>query len=166
MSYLSTGPQPVKFHKPLAAETADISSLRHAHDGGSGHRDGHHNGRGRRRHRPRVRNGLRQAVLQADTALLLVQQHGFSIADAARRAGASRSYVAAVGLLHDYGDTELLVAVLAGELPLLPTAARIKPLIQAAKAFNNLSDLDRIEWARREGAEKLFNEIIIPASTA
>jgi hypothetical protein len=69
-----------------------------------------------------------------------------------------------MGVLHDYGDPELLVAVLAGEVPLLPTAARLKPIVKAMRAFGALSHSDRIEFARREGPERLFNEVIIPAS--
>jgi hypothetical protein len=124
--------------------------------------NGHHNGR--RRRRPQIRYGIRQSVLQADTALVLVRQHGFSIVDAARRTGSNPTAIEAMAILHDNSDPELLAAVRTGEVPFLPTAARIKPLVRAMKAFNALSNLDRIEWARREDPEKLFNEVIVPAS--
>jgi hypothetical protein len=119
---------------------------------------------GRRRRRPQIRDGVRQAVLQADTALLLVRQLGFSVADAARGTRASHGYVEAMAILHDFGDLELLAAVQAGEVPLLPTAERLKSLVRAMRAFSALSTADQTEFARRENPERLFNDVIVPAS--
>jgi hypothetical protein len=151
MLYMPTGPQPVKtIHKPLATETADIHALSHS---------------GRRRHRPQIRNGVRQAALQADTALFLVRRHGFSVAEAAQRTGSNPTAIAAMGVLHDYGDPELLAAVLAGEVPFLPTAERIKPIVKTKRAFNAMSTADQITWARQTpgGPEKLFDNVVVPA---
>jgi hypothetical protein len=67
-------------------------------------------------------------------------------------------------VVRDNGDVELINDVKADVVSLVPTAKRIKPMVAARKAFAALSDGDKIEFARREGAEKLFNEVIVPAS--
>jgi hypothetical protein len=91
--------------------------------------------------------------------------HGFTVATAAQYTRSNSTAIASMAVLNDYGDSDLLNAVVTGEVPFLPTAARIKPLVKAMKAFDDLSHVDRIEFARREGPETLFNEVIVPAST-
>lgn len=125
--------------------------------------NGHGNGHGRRRHRPQIRDGVREAVLRADTAAQLVLDYRMPIHRAARRCGSNHDYVEAMLTLKAHGDDDLITAVMEGDLPLLPTAKRIKPMVTMKKAFNALSNLDRIEFARSQGAEKLFDEVICPA---
>jgi hypothetical protein len=174
---MPTGGRPVKtFNKPLATETADIHSLSHARvDGtrvdGNGHHNGRHNGHhnghhsGRRRRRPQVRDGVRLAAAQANAGLRLVRQLGFTVRAAVQGTGSNARAIAAMGVLHDYGDPELLAAVLFDEVPFLPTAERIKPIVKTKRAFNAMSTADQITWARQTpgGPEKLFDNVVVPA---
>ena len=132
---------------------------------GYGHHD--YNGRGHRcRRRPRIRNGVRLAVAQAEAGLLLVRQNGFTVREAAQGTGSNAHAITAIGVLHDYGDPGLLAAVRAGEVPFLPTAARIEPIVKTKRAFNAMSTADQITWARQTpgGPEKLFNDVVVPAT--
>jgi hypothetical protein len=93
-----------------------------------------------------------------------MRQLGFTVRAAAQGTGSDPAAIAAMGILHDYGDLELLNAALTGEVPFRQAAARVKPLATADKAFDALSSLDRIEWARRRNPEQLFDEVIGPAT--
>ena len=46
------------------------------------------------------------------------------------------------------------------------TAARIEPIVKTKRAFNAMSTADQITWARQTdgGPEKLFNDVVVPAS--
>jgi hypothetical protein len=143
----------------------EVNGRQNGHHGGND--PGHHNGRGNgRRRRPQFHNGVRVALEHAEAALLLVRRLGFTVAAAARGTGSNARAIAAVGVLHDYGDPELLAAVKAGEVPFLPTAERIKLIGKTKRAFNAMSRADQITWARQTdgGPEKLFNDVVVPAS--
>ena len=141
----------------------EVNDRHNGHHSGNGR--GHHNGNGRRR-RPQIRNGVRLAVAQAEAGLLLVRQNGFTVRAAAQGTGSNARAIAAIGVLHDYGDPALLAAVKAGEAPFLPTATRIKPIVKTTRAFNAMSTADQIMWARQlpGGPEKLFNDVVVPAT--
>ena len=147
----------------LHSVQTEVNDRHNGHHSGNGR--GHHNGNGRRR-RPQIRNGVRLAVAQAEAGLLLVRQNGFTVREAAQGTGSNARAIAAIGVLHDYGDPALLAAVKAGEAPFLPTATRIKPIVKTTRAFNAMSTADQIMWARQlpGGPEKLFNDVVVPAS--
>jgi hypothetical protein len=91
--------------------------------------------------------------------------HDFTVATAAQYTRSNSTAITSMAVLNDYGDPELLAAVLAGEVPFLPTAERIKPIVKMKRAFNAMSTADQITWARQTpgGPEKLFDNVVVPA---
>src|SRR5262245_19588012 len=124
----------------VKTETADVASLLHAR-GGNGHAYAARNGGNghRRRVRHQVHDGYRRAVLQADTAVTLVETYGMSVTEAIKRCGSSSNYYSAVKAVRGSEDPGLHDAVLRNETPFFPAAKCVMNAAAAIKAYRKCS---------------------------
>jgi hypothetical protein len=53
--------------------------------------------------------------------------------------------------------------VLGGTVSILDAARKVRPLVDLRTAYQAASHIDRVNWARVEGAEKLFADVLEPA---
>ena len=64
------------------------------------------------------------------------------------------------------GDTALLRAVLRGHVPVLLAGERAKKLIRLLKAYQAATPATKAAFCKLVGQEKLFDELIAPATEA
>jgi len=124
------------------------------------------NGNGHHRRRPQFHGELRLAALRAHAGAMLVREKGFTIAGAAMMAGSNGHYVGALLTILASENEALLYDVLSGRVPVLQAAAQVKEVANLSTAFETASETNKIAWARSVGVERLFNDVLIPASTA
>jgi hypothetical protein len=124
----------------------------------------------RRRHhklsRRFLRDGRRAAAVRAVIAGLLYHD-GWAptLATAVAACGSNISYVRAAIVLLRHNDRLLIDAVLGGTISILEAARKVQPLVKLRDAYRAAHPNDRIDWARSEGAEKIFTDVLVPAIT-
>jgi hypothetical protein len=144
--------------KPLATETADITSLLARVNGQAGNDstepavtvvyESRRTGNGtttkpRRATGPQMKGDENLAVKRARTALLLVKALGITIADAVTRTNSNSAYVRALELIEQSGDAALARAVDEGAIAPLPAAKMVKQLAKMKTGFKAASLMER-----------------------
>jgi hypothetical protein len=114
-----------------------------------------------RRH---FRNGQRAAALRAITAgRLYIAGSAPTLATAAACCGSNVVYLRAALVLLKHDDNVLFNAVLGGMVSILDAAREVRPVVELREAYRAAGYTDRVNWARREGVETIFNDAIAPA---
>jgi len=151
--------------------------LSNGHFGVSGNGNGHghrgHGGNGHiqpkavkvtKRRKPHMKHGLNQAAAHAYGAALLMFKAGFTIAQAIACTGSSTDYIDAMKWIMASGDQDLLDRVLHGQRDIFYVATQVRPLVEMRAAYQKLTPKQRIEWAAAENPNRVFDEVIVPAS--
>lgn len=98
------------------------------------------NGNGRHhRRRSQIHNGRRRAALKADTAVLLVMEHGISVTEAIERCDTIFEYFDAMRTLRESENPGLRNDVLMGIEPVRAAAALVENAAAIIKAFPKCS---------------------------
>jgi hypothetical protein len=119
-----------------------------------------------RRVKPHLKNGHNQAACRAYGAALLILKCNFTIDQAIACTGSHTNYIVAMKWIMANGDWGVLDRVLRGRLDLFSMAAQVRPMVEIKAAYRKLAPKQRIAWAAEEGAEKLFDEVIGPATVS
>jgi hypothetical protein len=146
----------------VKTEIVDVATLLgklKGHANGRAHTNGHGH-----RPRPQLRDGYRVAALKAHTGASLMNRPGMSLRRAAACVGSSPMYVAAMLVI--LADPEILGLVLAGEVPVLAAAAKIKRVTRLVDAFWSADPVEREKAGRIIGIERIFDTMIVPTLPA
>ena len=135
---------------------------------GNGRARGGANGHARNRHvkkraKPHVKNGLNHAACRAYGAVLL-HKCGFTIDQAIACTGSHTNYVVAMKWIVVSRNQHLLELVLRGRLDLFEVAEQVRPMAEIKAAYKKLTSEQRITWAAEEDPDRMFEEVIAPAS--
>jgi hypothetical protein len=85
-----------------------------------------------------------------------------SLAEAAAKVGLSPTYVAAMVTVLLADDLDLLWDVLAGSIPLLEAANRVRRRAKLLQAYRNGTASDRQALGKTEGVDKIWDEVLAP----
>jgi len=97
-------------------------------------------------------------------AVLLIQKCGFTIEAAIACTGSTTGYIDAMKWIMASGDESLLDRVLHGQIDIFKAAERVRPLVEMKTAYAKLTAGQRIKWAAEENPNRVFEEVIVPAS--
>ena len=136
---------------------------------GNGHRHHGHGGNGHakkvmKRRKSHMKQGRNRAACAAYGAVLLIQKCGFTIEAAIACTGSTTGYIDAMKWIMASGDESLLDRVLHGQIDIFMAAERVRPLVELKTAYAKLTAGQRIKWAAEENPNRVFEEVIVPAS--
>ena len=113
------------------------------------------------------RGGQRAAYLRAWTAARLRSGEPIprpTLTEAAILCGSSVPYIAALELVLQHDDPRLVDQILRGKIPLMVAAGLLRKRGNLVKSFRQASPKDRVDAARVLGPERIFDEVLVPAS--
>jgi hypothetical protein len=150
------------------ATRADVQDPTPVQSNGNGHGNGGNGGNGvhHRRRRPQLRDGARQAACRAYAGARFVLDHGVSIVDASHWTGSNPNYVAAMLEVIASDNVSWLQAVLRGHVPVLLAGERAKKFNRLVEAYEKATPATKAAFCKLVGQEKLFDELIAPATEA
>jgi hypothetical protein len=112
------------------------------------------------------RDNQRAAAVRACTAARLylgIPIPPATITQAAVMAGCSRPYVMAMVAILKSEDWSTFNKAMRGDLPILQAAAIVRTRSRLVDAFRKASFADRVALVKTIGAEKVFDEALVPA---
>jgi len=117
-----------------------------------------------KRPKPRMKNGRNQAAWRAYGAALLHTRVGLTIEQAIACTGSHTDYVDAIEWIMASGDQDLLDCVLYGRVGIFDAAEQVRPLVELRTAYKKLTPDQRVAWAVEENPDRLFEQVVVPAS--
>jgi hypothetical protein len=95
---------------------------------------------------------------------VLLHKCGFTIDQAIACTGSHTNYVVAMKWIVVSRNQHLLELVLRGRLDLFEVAEQVRPMAEIKAAYKKLTSEQRITWAAEEDPDRMFEEVIAPAS--
>jgi hypothetical protein len=106
---------------------------------------------------------VRRAALCACYGAQLYLQGGYTLKQAANKAGANVPYVEAMVPIIQTEDTDLLLSVLCGDQPVLKTAKAAKARAKATAGYREMSTADKAAFGSTVGPGELWDSAVAPA---